>query len=49
MDTWPSEDRQTRLVFITDGIDPEPVRQLFEATLTDNFRPTPDGHQCAPS
>lgn len=33
LDAWPSEDRQTRLVFITDGIDPEPVRQLFEAAL----------------
>lgn len=33
LDAWPSEDRQTRLVFITDGIDPEPVRRLFEAAL----------------
>lgn len=33
LDAWPSEDRRTRLVFITDGIDPEPVRQLFEAAL----------------
>ncbi|WP_053086125.1 CobW family GTP-binding protein [Nitratireductor soli] len=33
LDAWPGEDRQTRLVFITDGIDPEPVRQLFEAAL----------------
>lgn len=33
LDAWPSEDLQTRLVFITDGIDPEPVRQLFEAAL----------------
>ena len=24
--TWPDADRRTRLVFITDGIDPEPVR-----------------------
>lgn len=33
LEDWPSEDRQTRLVFITDGIDPEPVRRLFEAAL----------------
>ncbi|QND61581.1 CobW family GTP-binding protein [Mesorhizobium huakuii] len=33
LDGWPSADRHTRLVFITDGIDPEPVRQLFEAAL----------------
>lgn len=33
LDGWPSEDHRTRLVFITDGIDPEPVRQLFEAAL----------------
>ncbi|RWB98675.1 MULTISPECIES: GTP-binding protein [unclassified Mesorhizobium] len=33
LDAWPSEDRRTRLVFITDGIDLEPVRQLFEAAL----------------
>lgn len=33
LDAWPSADRCTRLVFITDGIDPEPVRELFEAAL----------------
>jgi G3E family GTPase len=33
LDAWPSDDRRTRLVFITDGIDPVPVRQLFEAAL----------------
>ncbi|EFO28741.1 cobalamin synthesis protein, P47K [Roseibium sp. TrichSKD4] len=33
LDAWPDEDHRTRLVFITDGIDPEPVRQLFEAAL----------------
>ncbi|RWK51633.1 GTP-binding protein [Mesorhizobium sp.] len=33
LDDWPSADRRTRLVFITDGVDPEPVRQLFEAAL----------------
>lgn len=33
LDAWPSEDRRSRLVFITDGIDPDPVRQLFEAAL----------------
>jgi G3E family GTPase len=33
LNAWPSDDRRTRLVFITDGVDPEPVRQLFEASL----------------
>lgn len=33
LEAWPSEDRRSRIVFITDGIDPEPVRQLFEAAL----------------
>jgi G3E family GTPase len=41
LDAWPSDDRRTRLVFITDGIDPVPVRQLFEAAL-DN-KPTKAG------
>lgn len=30
---WPDEDHRTRLVFIMDGIDPEPVRDLFTAIL----------------
>lgn len=30
---WPDEDRRTRLVFITDGIDPDAVRQLFAAVI----------------
>ncbi|WP_305986014.1 GTP-binding protein [Roseibium sp. MMSF_3544] len=30
---WPDEDRRTRLVFITDGVDPEPVRALFTAVI----------------
>lgn len=30
---WPDEDRRTRLVFITNGIDPEPVRDLFETMI----------------
>lgn len=29
LDAWPDDDRRTRLVFITSGIDPEPVRELF--------------------
>jgi hypothetical protein len=33
LDAWPSDDRRTRLVFITDGMDPVPVRQLFAAAL----------------
>ncbi len=39
LDHWPSEDRRTRLVFITDGIDPEPVRELFESTLDPDANP----------
>lgn len=35
LDAWPSEDRRSRLVFITDGIDEKPVRNLFEAILDD--------------
>ena len=31
--SWPDDDRRTRLVFITDGIDPEPVRKLFIAVI----------------
>ncbi len=30
---WPDDDHRTRLVFITDGIDPEPVRDLFTAVI----------------
>lgn len=33
LESWPSEDRRTRLVFITDGIESEPVQRLFEAAL----------------
>lgn len=33
LDHWPSEDHRTRLVFITDGVEPQSVRQLFEAAL----------------
>lgn len=33
LDTWPDDDRRTRLVFITSGIDPEPVRALFSAVI----------------
>lgn len=31
---WPDSDRRTRLVFITSGIDPEPVRNLFTAIVS---------------
>ncbi len=30
---WPDSDRRTRLVFITNGIDPDPVRELFTAVV----------------
>jgi Putative GTPases (G3E family) len=31
LDRWPSEDRQTRLVFITRNIPAEHIRGLFES------------------
>ncbi|MGQ2906238.1 MAG: CobW family GTP-binding protein [Neoaquamicrobium sediminum] len=33
LEAWPSDDHRTRLVFITDGVEPKPVRELFEASL----------------
>lgn len=33
LEAWPSDDRRTRLVFITDDLDPEPVRELVETVL----------------
>lgn len=33
LEAWPDDEQDTRIVFITDGIDPEPVRQLFKAAL----------------
>lgn len=39
LDAWPSDDRRTRLVFITDDVEQEPVRQLFEIALGN--RPSP--------
>ena len=39
LDAWPSDDHRTRLVFITDGIAPEPVRALFAAVLETRPRP----------
>jgi G3E family GTPase len=32
---WPSTDRRSRLVFIVEGLDPKPLRELFEATVHD--------------
>ena len=32
---WPSTDRRSRLVFIVEGLDPKPLRDLFEATVHD--------------
>ncbi|MBW8636699.1 GTP-binding protein [Hoeflea sp. WL0058] len=34
LDHWPDDDHRTRLVFITDGVEPDPVKQLFEASLS---------------
>ena len=36
---WPDDDRRTRLVFITSGIDPEPVRDLFSALIGEPTSP----------
>ncbi|MTH95812.1 GTP-binding protein [Roseibium sp. RKSG952] len=33
LDAWPDTDRRSRLVFITNGIDPNPVRDLFAAVI----------------
>lgn len=33
LEAWPGDDRCSRLVFITDGLDAEPVQRLFEAVL----------------
>jgi len=33
LESWPNDDHRTRLVFITDGVDPDPVRQLFDVAL----------------
>ena len=33
LDRWPDEDHRTRLVFITNNIDPEKIRELFEAVI----------------
>jgi G3E family GTPase len=33
IEEWPSDDRRTRIVFITDGVEPGPVRRLFDAAL----------------
>jgi G3E family GTPase len=35
LDKWPSEDHTTQLVFITNGIDPEPIKTLFDAAIKD--------------
>ena len=33
LSAWPDADRRTRLVFITEGIDPDPVKDLFRAVF----------------
>lgn len=33
LSAWPDDDRRTRLVFITNDVDPEPVRALFAAVI----------------
>lgn len=33
LQAWPDDDRRTRLVFIMDGIDPGPVREMFTAVI----------------
>jgi G3E family GTPase len=39
LDAWPDDDRRTRLVFITSGIDPEPVRELLSALISEPTAP----------
>jgi G3E family GTPase len=39
LEAWPDDDRRTRLVFITSGIDPEPVRELFSALISEPTAP----------
>lgn len=39
LERWPSDDRDTRLVFITRGIAPAQVRRLFEAVVDVGERP----------
>ena len=34
MESWPNDDRSSRLVFIVDGLDPELIRRSFYAFLT---------------
>ena len=36
LENWPDEDRRTRLVFITNGVEPKPVRELFSAMIENN-------------
>jgi len=33
LDSWPDNQKTTQLVFITNGIDPEPIRKLFNAAI----------------
>ncbi|MFN4009004.1 MAG: CobW family GTP-binding protein [Pannonibacter sp.] len=35
LEGWPSEDRRSRIVFIVDGLDPKPLRDLFTSTVHD--------------
>lgn len=36
LENWPDEDRRTRLVFITNGVEPKPIRELFAAMIESN-------------
>ncbi len=42
LDAWPDEDHRTRLVFITNGIDPGPVKEVFSSLINDSSRPFKD-------
>lgn len=35
LEGWPSEDRRSRIVFIVDGLDQKPLRDLFTSTVHD--------------
>lgn len=42
LQSWPDNDRRTRIVFITSGIDPKPVRDLFNAAIHGSDTPFSD-------
>lgn len=39
LEAWPDDDHRTRLVFITNGIDPQPVEDVFHAIIKNSTMP----------